>query len=234
VEAWRLSREEVTLAEGEGADAALLATLAALTALGCRPAERLLVLHGAGLVTPDGRGLLLVAPGGSGKSTLTAALDTAGYGVLSDDVVPVTPDGDLLGLGLPLCLKAGSWPVLDALRPDLPATPVIQRYGQRVRFLPPRTPVVTQPVTPALILLIRYQPAQPARVEALRPEQSLQGLLSAEAVVRGLTQDKLDRLARWVSAVPAYRLCYPDLRTAREQVTSVLTDVGARRPGTWP
>ncbi len=95
---WTLTANGRGWEAGHGHDAALVAILHGLTEFGCATHERLLVVHGAGLVAPDGRALLLIAPGGSGKSTLTAALNTASYGLLSDDVVPVTPAGELLGL----------------------------------------------------------------------------------------------------------------------------------------
>ncbi|MCU0842534.1 MAG: hypothetical protein MUC79_12570 [Thiobacillaceae bacterium] len=212
---WRLTLDDATRASGSDADAARVAVVSALTDLGCRPAERLLVVHGAGLVQPDGHGLLLVAPGGSGKSTLAAALDAAGFGLLSDDVVPVTLDGDLLGLGLPLCLKAGSWPVLAARRPDLAQAPTVQRFGQPVRCLPARTPAPPRPVTPARLVLIRWRPDAPLQAEPLGPEAALQGLVTAEAVCRDLTQAKLSALARWLEGLPAWRLTYPDLDQAR-------------------
>lgn len=227
--AWRLTRDGQAVAAGQTRDEALLAVLHALAGLGCRPVERLAVLHGAGLVTPDGRGLLLIAAGGSGKSTLTTALDASGHGLLSDDVVPVDRDGGLLGLGLPLCLKAGSWPVLAAHRPDLDAAPDVVRYGQPVRFLAPRTHAPAHPVPAALILLIRYQPGQPPRATPVGPEQALQGLLGAEAVLRGLTQDKLDALARWVTATPGYTLTYPDLASGLAWVAKLLAQTGADR-----
>ncbi len=178
-------------------------------------------------MTPDGRGVLLIASGGSGKSTLAAALDASGYGLLSDDVVPVNLQGSLLGLGLPLCLKAGSWPVLATHRPDLAAVPAVARPEQRVRYLPPLHPAPVDPVPAALILLSRYQPGQPPHVTPATPEQALQGLLSAEAVIRGLNQDKLDALARWVSAVPAYTLTYPDLASGLAAVEALVKRTGA-------
>jgi hypothetical protein len=214
-DAWRLTLDGAARASGSDADAALVAIVSALTDLGCRPAERLLVVHGAGLVQPDGRGLLLVAPGGSGKSTLAAALDAAGYGLLSDDVVPVTRDGALLGLGLPLCLKPGSWPVLAARRPDLTQTPPVQRFGQPVRYLPPRTPTPPWPVTSARLVLSRWRPGVPLAAEPLSPEAALHGLVAAEAMFRDLTQAKLSALARWLEGLPAWRLTYPDLDQAR-------------------
>lgn len=220
-DAWQLTCEGTTLTAGMGQDAALVATLQALTALGCTP-ERLLVLHGAGLQAPDGRGLLLVAPGGSGKSTLAAALDAAGYGLLSDDVVPVSLDGDLLGLGLPLCLKAGSWPVLHPLRPELAQCPTIQRGTLPVRYLTPRTPMPIAPVTPSRLLLIRYTPGQSPQCRPASPEQTLQGLLTAETVVRNLTQTKLETLAAWVQRLPSYHVSYPDLGSALQLIAHLL------------
>ena len=208
---WRLSANGRVLQSGQGPEAALVALLSTLTELGCRPAERLLVIHGAGLVAPDGRALLLVAPGGSGKSTLTAALNAQGFGLLSDDVVPVTLAGELLGLGLPLCLKAGSWPVLAAVLPDLAQAPTLERFGQRVRFLPSAGPPASGPQRPACCLLPRYDPDHPAVVQRLAPEETLQGIITAEAVLRDLTQAKLAVLARWVSDLPAYAIRYPTL-----------------------
>ena len=214
-DAWHLSLDGAVRETGTGADGALVATLRTLTELGCRPAERLLVVHGAGLVEPGGRGgLLLVAPGGSGKSTLAAALDAAGDGLLSDDVVPVTRDGDLLGLGLPLCLKAGGWPVLASRRPELTTVPTIDRYGQCVRYLPARTPAAGRRVRAARLVLSRWRPQTPLQAEPLTAEQALQGLMEAEAVVRDLTQAKLESLARWIECLPAWRLTYPDLDSA--------------------
>ena len=227
---WRLWLDGDLHARGSTRDAALLALISVLYFLGARPAEHLLLVHGAGLVTPDGRGLLLVAPGGSGKTTLAAALDAAGFGLLSDDVVPVTPDGDLLGLGLPLCLKAGSWPVLAERRPDLGDAPVIQRFGEPVRFLPPRTPAPAAPVTPALLLLTRYQPGQAPQITALDAPQALAGLLAAEAVLRDLTQTRLEALARWVTGIPAWRLTYPDLASGQAAVHALLARHGSAGP----
>jgi len=186
--------------------------------LGCRPAERLLVVHGAGLIAPNGGGVLLVAPGGSGKTTLAAALDADGFGLLSDDVVPVTMTGHLLGLGLPLCLKPGSWPVLQHCRSTLFDSPQVQRFGQAVRFLPPCHPAPGLAVSTACLLLTRYVPGEPASHERITPEQALQGLVEAEAVFRNITQAKLDALAQWLNTVPAYRLRYPDLATGMQQV----------------
>ncbi|SDW06576.1 PqqD family peptide modification chaperone [Thiocapsa roseopersicina] len=230
VDDWLLARDGDTVECGQGLDAALVATVTALATLGCRTAERLIVLHGAGLVAPDGRGLLLIAPGGSGKTTLAAALNAEGFGLLNDDVVPVIRSGDLLGLGLPLCLKPGSWPVLATCRPDLEQAPVLERFGQRVRFVPPRGPVVTRPVRPVRLLFPRYAPEEAARVAPLSPVQALEGIINAEAVIRDLTQEKVDALARWIETLPAFALTYPNLAIGLQQVAACLRTTAGARP----
>jgi len=73
------------------------------------------VLHAAGLVARDGFGVVLIGRSGAGKTTLAAALNAVDYALLGDDVVPVTPEGLLVGLGMSPCLKEGSWSVLNGL-----------------------------------------------------------------------------------------------------------------------
>ena len=221
-EHWALQWNHERLETGRGRDAAVLAILRELTERACRAAERLLVVHGAGVVGPDGAGLLLIAPGGSGKTTLAAALNAEGLPLLHDDVVPVTLDGDLLGLGLPITLKAGSWPILQTLRPDLSETPIRQRLGHPVRLLPPRGQPVMLPISLGVLVFPRYLPGAPAHVERLTPEAALQGVIEAEAVIRQLTQDKLERLARWVESAPAWSLTYPDLASGLTGIRRIL------------
>lgn len=55
-------------------------------------AGELLMLHAGGVAHPEtGRALVFVAPGGTGKSTLTRALG-ARYGYLSDETIGIDPD----------------------------------------------------------------------------------------------------------------------------------------------
>ena len=221
-DAWRLELNGTHIASGASCDEAALVLYHLAVDLACQAEDRLLVLHGAGLKLDDDRGLLLIGPGGSGKTTLAAALNAGGRSLLSDDVVPVRRDGALLGLNTPICLKPGSWPVLEPRRTELATIATLMRFGQSVRYLPPLGRPVTEALRPGLLLFPRYRSGQPATVTALTPEAALQGIVEAEAVIRQLDQSKLEDLARWVDALPAYALIYPDMETALVQVDTLL------------
>jgi hypothetical protein len=72
------------------------------------------------------------------------------------------------------------------------------------------------------LLFPRYQPGGVASLEPLGPAAALRGLVAAEAVIRNLTQAKLEQLARWISSAPAYALTYPDLDSGLALTRQVL------------
>ncbi len=133
---WRLAVDGAPIAAGDAFDEAIARTVSELVEWGCDINSRLLVLHAAGL-SQSGRGVLLIGQGGAGKTTLAAALNAEGFGLLGDDVIPVNLDGQLVGIGMSLCLKSGSWPILASRLPNLDHAPLIERFGQQVRFSPP-------------------------------------------------------------------------------------------------
>lgn len=218
--AWRLKVNDVTVAAGAAPDDAVARTVVELVEAACATDQRLLVLHAAG-VGRAGRGLLLIGPGGAGKTTLAAALNTSGWELLSDDVVPVTTEGQLLGLGMSLCLKPGSWPVLAPWLPDLDHAPLIERAGQPVRFTPPPGPIHRGPLPTAAFLFPRYQPGGKLLLEPLDPVRVLQGLIAAESVIPDLTQDTLLALTRWIGSAPGFALTYPNLENALKLIAEV-------------
>jgi hypothetical protein len=207
---WRLDVDGVAVAAGDTLDEAVARTLSELVAAGCATDQRLLALHAAG-VSRAGQGVLLIGQGGVGKTTLAAALNASGWELLSDDVIPVTLEGQLLGLGMSLCLKAGSWPALAPWLPDLDHAPLVERAGRPVRFPPPPGPIHRGPLPTAAFLFPRYQPGREAALEALDPVRVLRGLIEAESVIPDLTQAKLLALTHWIASAPAFALTYPDL-----------------------
>ena len=83
-------------------------------------------LH-AGCLADDGRGVLVAGPTGSGKSTLTLALVRAGLGFVSDDLVFLTADGEVLGFP-----DAAGITDATARRFDLERAPVRPGFPKRL------------------------------------------------------------------------------------------------------
>jgi HprK-related kinase A len=77
-----------------------------------------LIIHAA-VLEKHGRAIILPAPPGSGKSTLTAALLGHGWRLLSDEMTLVRlDDGMLVPLPRPVSLKNTSIGIIRAFRPD--------------------------------------------------------------------------------------------------------------------
>ncbi len=205
--------DNTPITAGDTFDEAIARTVSELVELGCAAAHRLLVLHAAG-VSRTGRGVLLIGPGGAGKTTLAAALNAEGFGLLGDDVVPVNLDGHLLGLGMNLCLKAGSWPALAPWLPDLDRARLIERAGQPVRFSPPPGPLTRGPVPVGAFLFPRYQPGSEPALQPLEPVAVLREIVMAEPVISTLDAERLNTLTDWVSSAPAFALTYAHLDQA--------------------
>jgi len=77
------------------------------------------VVYHAAVLERGGRALVLPAPPGSGKSTLTAALAQRGWRLLSDELALLDPrDGRLYGLARPVNLKNQSIALMRDFAPD--------------------------------------------------------------------------------------------------------------------
>lgn len=198
--------------------AALMTLFGEIAEFGYREQNWLAALHAAAI--HDGaRALLLPALGGTGKTTLTAALLAAGYGYLSDDVAPL--DAETLGvwpLPLPLRIKPGSVPVLRERYPELDVLPAYGPPDQAVRLLPPPrfSLHATQRRYPVAGLVFpEYRPAAAATVQPISPLEALQRLIAAEALFqRPLIPQHIQRLLAWLEATPAWRLEYDSVSEA--------------------
>ena len=129
-------------------------------------ANHLIVIHSATLER-NGRGLLMPAPPGSGKSTLCAALVARGWRLLSDEFALIDPaSGDLLPVPRPVALKNGSIDVVRAWAPDAQFGPAaLNNEGQVVAYMkPPAASVAAadERCVPWLVVVPRYAAGESA------------------------------------------------------------------------
>jgi hypothetical protein len=127
---------------GEGRSDPHARSLRRLPALGAAPGASLFAiepLHGSS-VAVNGSAILLLGPQGTGKSSVAAALEPLGFGLLADDTCAIDRQGRL-------------WPGPPILNPrwgDAPQ-PVIGKYNRRT-YARPRAQFRPRPVAPVLTL----------------------------------------------------------------------------------
>jgi hypothetical protein len=172
-------------------------------------------LHAATLVK-DGRALLVHGRPGAGKTTLSLALDAAGFRLGGDDIAILDDRGRVRGVPYVPALKAGSWPVVQSFRPDVHEHAIHQRLdGRRVRYVPPVrfAPARNQPVK-AIVLLNRRGSGSPTLKE-VEPLTAISSLIeTAYSPDHKMTAGRWKALVRCVSQARVYELSYARLDKA--------------------
>lgn len=188
-------------------------------------AEPMMFCHAAA-VSRNGKGLVMPGDSGVGKSTLCAFLVAHGFAYLADDSIAIgAEDARLLPLPTCLSVKSGSWSVLEPFFPVLPELPVIDRYGRRLRYVGPDGNFATMHSAPAPLALVfpAFATGEQTRLSRLPALQAMIRLVGAHAALAlPPTEDKLERLIRFVEETPAYELRYSNLPQAMRAVEDLL------------
>lgn len=196
----------------------------AIIELLCQPEEWLAILH-AGGVTYNNQTCIFPALGGSGKSTLIAALIKNGFSYLNDDVIPLLDTQELLPIPLHLCIKSGSWELLKPLYPQLDELEVHKRNNRLVKYLPPFAVDLENNKTSAQYLILpEYNPqAERTTIQAISTSQALQGIINAESLIpKPFDKGKMKKLVSWVQSLHSYSMQYRELPDAVESVKRLL------------
>ncbi|MEL7029438.1 MAG: hypothetical protein AAGL49_09550, partial [Pseudomonadota bacterium] len=179
-----------------------------------------LVLHASALSRGD-RLLLLAAASGSGKSTLSAALAARGFALHCDDCILFSGSGELSPIQFPVTLKAGSWPVLSDLYPELMGSPAYLRSdGLTVKYLSPAMAPMKD-ATPILIFP-QFDPDTAFEVYEMHRADAVQHLLE-DAHTSGLrmTCEQFEAFVGWMSTVSCLELAYSRIDDAEQALRAL-------------
>ncbi len=160
----------------------------------------------------NGYGVVFPGIGGSGKSTLMAALTASGWTYWCDDTVPVDVHGRAGAVPLRPCLKSGSWEVLRSFYPDLDTLPVYQRCDKEVRYLPLKHERKNcRSMLPVHALVFpAYTPGCSQKLCSLTPVEGLQRLIKAQSWISP-DPDRTAAMIDWLGTIPTYSLHYHSL-----------------------
>jgi hypothetical protein len=181
-----------------------------------------LVLH-AGVVERAGSALVLPALPGSGKSTLTAALATRGWRLLSDEFGPIDPDdGSVIPMLRPVALKNESIAIIRRFAPDATLGPEFPgtHKGTVAHLAPDAHSVAGRHALarPAVVVFPKFEQGVEPRVEALPGAFSFTKLAGNSFNYSLLGPLGFASLKRLVQNAPCYRIAYGTLAQAIEMV----------------
>jgi len=171
-----------------------------------------LTLHAA-LLGRDSRGVLVVGPQQSGKSTLATALWRQGWSLLGDDVAVINAAG-VSAEAVPrrVSLRSGSRPLLgEELWQRIASTSSFMPAANGCLFHPAEIdgpPAVRQPRLVAVVFLARRGvQIGPAEWRSINPAEALMSLAPySNVVLQGGMAEALERLQPLANHVPAFDL----------------------------
>ncbi len=171
-------------------------------------------LHAGAVRSPSGEVVVLAAPPGSGKSTLTAALVAEGWDYLSDEAVGIRP-GSLAAVGYPkrLSLDLAGRELLG-LAPDV---------GDEVDPAALRADVACLSGDVGAIgrvILPRFVEGAAVAFESLSPADAARELIANTFNLARVGQSGLDTICALAETIPVECLRYGD---ARDVASSVLS-----------
>jgi HprK-related kinase A len=182
--------------------------------------RRFLLLHAAS-VEKDGKALILTGESGSGKSTLAAMLATKGWRFLGDEFALIDPETGLIHpFPRPTSLKNEAIATMTALAPADRFGPLLRDTpkGDLRHLVPPPDALARmhEPAKPALLLYPTF--GSGAATRDVGKAENFVRLTQASTNYVALGEAGFGALTRFVGAVPAIAVDYPDTVSALRSV----------------
>lgn len=192
--------------------------------------NQFVLLH-AGTLAVDGRAVILAAPPGSGKSTLSAAMMLRGFRLLSDEFGVLDPaSGHVWPLLKPVALKNASVEVIRSFDREAKLGPLFTgtRKGDVAHLAPDdaSATAMAEPVRPALVLFPRYRAGARVHCQRLAGEQAFARLAFNSFNYALLGARGFHAVADVIERCPAYELVFGSLDEAIDTIGNLLAESG--------
>jgi len=188
----------------------------------CRDLDWLAVFH-AGACGSGSRCVVFPAATQSGKTTLAAVLMKMGWNLYSDDSVLLQRDTlSVPPMPFALMVREGSWDVLCPRFPEFDQLPIVSRYGQRVRFLPPQQANQNGHCAQvAACIFVRFEPHATSEISTL---DSMHALLRLQDSGFWVAHDEqsIGAFLAWMQSTPSYSMTYSDVDQAAEIIRALI------------
>ena len=190
-----------------------------------RNAYRFVVVHAA-VAEKAGRALMLIAPPGTGKSTLCAALVYRGWRLFSDELLLIRlDDGRIVPLPRPIGLKNESIAVIREFAPHAGMSPEWKdtHKGTVAHLRPPRDAVQRAGDTamPGWILFLTYRPGDRTRLEPVPKARAFLRVADSAFNYSELGLRGFETVADLIDACDCYEFSYSRLDEAVERLSGL-------------
>jgi HprK-related kinase A len=191
-------------------------------------ANQYVLLH-SGAVASHRGAVIMAAPPGSGKSTLTAAMMFRGFRLLSDEFGVLCPDtGHMLPMLKPIGLKNQAVEIVRSRFPEAVIGSVFTKtHKGNVAHLAPNdasVDAIRQPATPALVVFPTYEAGAPLAAQRVPQEEAFGQLAFNSFNYHVLGAVGFEAVARVIESCPAYRLRYSNLDDAIDRIEELLDE----------
>lgn len=185
------------------------------------------MLFHAACLSWKGKGVILPAQSGHGKTTLSAWLLSNGFDYLTDELVYMPLNSrQAMCFGRPLNVKYGSREIIEDLLGDNRDDTSIIR-GPIAMLVPPSLiRADNRPVEPdvSMIFFPRYRADTEFSLEKLTPAQTGISMMACLVNARNLPGDGFKATVDLARGVPAYSITYPDFDGVFGTITGLLEE----------
>ncbi len=169
------------------------------------------VIH-ASAVTDGHNTLIFVAPAGSGKSSIAALMLAGGYGVLSDDFVPVALDEpEIYSFPAAISVKSTSLAFMKEHFPSLPDPHPGSQDASMIyeTYMPlPDHSVYSDSVKAKAIIFVQYDKKVKYKLSRVPNTKAMNDFLHQAWIANNSAAAK--RFMEWYFSLPVYTLRYSD------------------------